>query len=396
VHGVTLKVLVSTPVNSVTGYGNDGIELIQALVRWGADVYTVPASVFPPVPREVAAVFTKPIPSHVDLLISHKCPQELAHPDRCGIFSVATVALAWTMWEWDSIANVDTISDLNCEHAFRVTDNLRDSLARFDATLAYDEVSKSALDPFHDNIHVLQGGVTPLDYMARDWFSNPFRFIMCGVLSARKNPFAAINAFKKLRDAGELEHATLTLKSTYPGLHPRMEKWCPGLHLIHDLWPIEQVHEFFGQSHVMVAPSWGEGKNRPAIEFATSGGAVVAPMIGGHAQWMSSEYTWPVRYNLKDFGSGSHGADVDVDHLAEIMLELYTDRASTRLRAERAAQCLPAQVAWPSVLERLMFRLPAIAGGRGSEVSALMRACRRAPASEGVHLASARSALDPV
>jgi hypothetical protein len=390
-----LKVLVSAPANPVTGYGNDGIELIQALLRWGADVYALPASVFPPLPREVAAVFTKLIPAEVDLLITHKCPQELAHMDRCGIFSAATVTLAWTMWEWDSLANVDIIDATNCEHAFRVTDNLFDSLARFDAVLAYDAVSRSALTPYHNNIHVLQGGVTPLQLMNRDWFSSPFRFFMCGVLSARKNPFAAITAFKRLRDAGELADATLTLKSTHPGFHSMMEQWCPGLHLIHELWTMERVHAFFQQCHVMLAPSWGEGKNRPAIEFATSGGAVVAPMIGGHAQWMSPDYTWPVRFKLKDYGAGARGASVDVDHLAEIMLDLYTNRASTRLRAERAAQCLPAQVSWDSVLERLMLRLPSMAGGRGSEVAALMRACRMAPAPDGVHLASARGALDP-
>lgn len=386
--------LVSAPTNSVTGYGNDGVELIQALLRWGADVYAAPGSVFPPIPRDVAAVLTKQIPSSVDLLLSHRCPQELARIDSSGIYSVGTVALAWTMWEWDSLLNVDIVDFRNCEHAFRVTDHLRKSLSRFDAVLAYDEVSSSALRPYHDNVHILQGGVTPLAPVDREWFSSPFRFLMCGVLSERKNPFAAVTAFKQLRDSGELRNATLTLKSTYPAMPPAMEKWCPGLKLISEVWPTSRVHELFRSCHVMVAPSCGEGKNRPGLEFATSGGAFVGTRYGGHAQWMSSEYTWPIRFTLKDFGAGARGADADVGHLAEIMLKLYTDRACTKLKASLAASCLPAQVSWDSVLERLMLRLPEIVPGRGVEVASLMRACRRAP--DSADASRVRAALDAI
>jgi hypothetical protein len=387
-----LKVLVSAPVNSVTGYGNDGIELIQALLRWGADVYAAPGSVFPPIPRDVAAVLTKRIPESVDLLLAHKCPQELARSESCGIYAAATVALAWTMWEWNSLSNVDTVNSANCEHAFRVTDYLRESISRFDAVLAYDEVSQQALTPYHDNIHILQGGVTPLQPVKRDWLASPFRFLMCGVLSERKGPFKAVNAFKILRDAGELTDATLTLKSTYPSMHPAMEQWCPGLKIVNALWPTSRLHELFGVSHVMLAPSRGEGKNRPGIEFATSGGAFVGPRFGGHAQWMSSDYTWPVNFTLRDFGAGAHGADVSVSHLAEIMLALYTDRHETKRRADTAARCLPAQVSWDSVLECLMLRLPSIVPGRGAEVASVMRSVRRSSDSAGE--SRIRAALD--
>jgi glycosyltransferase involved in cell wall biosynthesis len=373
-----LKVLLSCPVNTVTGYGVDGVELAQALMEWGADVYLHPSGIHPPLPADISALLTKPIPEHVDLLISHRCPQELAaSPESAGLYSVATVALAWSMWEWSSLDNIDEVSQSNCEHAFKARDHMEKALSRFDGVLAYDEVSQQALAPYHARVDILQGGCRALPEVRRDWDAKPFRFLMLGALSSRKNPFAAVLAFKKLREAGELENAQLVLKTTIPGLHPSMEQWCPGLKIIGELWSVDQVHELYRQSHVLLAPSWGEGKNRPAIEFATSGGAVAATMIGGHAQWMSPEYTWPLRFNLEETSPGALAAVVDSDHLAETMLALYTDRAETARRSAVAARVLPGVVSWERVLERLMLKLRDIAGPRGEEVATLMRVCKR-------------------
>lgn len=393
-----MKVLLSAPVNTATGYGNDGVELARALLRWGADVYLHPSGVHPPVPPEVAVLLTKPIPDHVDLLISHRCPQELARQESAGVYATSTVSLAWTMWEWDSLANVDELSLGNCEHAFRVTDHLADTLKSFDAVLAYDKVSAKALAPYHSKIAVLQGGVTPVKPVARDWQASPFRFLMLGALSARKNPFAAITAFKNLRDRGELADAQLVLKTTYPGLHPAMEQWCPGLKIIGEVWPEAQVQELYRQSHVLLAPSWGEGKNIPAAQFAMSGGAVAATSVGGHAEWMAESYSWPLRYTLEATSSaGARGAVVDPEHFEEVMLALYTDRAETARRAAVASRVLPAMLNWDSVLERLMLRLRDFAGLRGSEVETLMRACRK-PSLDDAEIASikGRAAFDGV
>lgn len=394
-----MKVLLSGPFNTQTGYGTDLVELAQALLRWGVDLYIHPSGVHPPLPADVLAVLTKPIPKHVDLLISHRCPQELAFsPESAGLYASATVAVAWTMWEWRSLANVDEVNQANCEHAFRVSDNLKRALTSFDVVFAYDEVSQEALSPYHSRVDILQGGVEPLPLMRRDWTSSPFRFLMVGALSSRKNPFAAIKAFKKLRDAGELADAQLVLKSSLQTLHPAMEQWCPGLRVICETWSVAQIHELYRQSHVLLAPSWGEGKNRPAIEFASSGGAVAATRVGGHAQWMRDEYSWPIEYRWLETSPGAAAAIADEDHLAELMLQLYTDRAETARRAEIAARVLPAMVRWHAVLERFCARVASVAGSRGVEVAALMRACRRPDVAEDVVVreARARGALDGV
>jgi hypothetical protein len=393
-----VKVLVSVPVNAVTGYGTDGIELLRALMRWGADVYLHPSGIHPPLPSEVAALLTKPIPEHVDLFISHRCPQELARPESAGVYATSTVALAWTMWEWDSLDNVDRIGEGNCEHAFRVTDNLAGALKGFDAVLAYDKVSQKAMSPYHQQVEVLQGGVTAaLPPTPRDWQASPFRFLMVGALSNRKNPFAVIQAFKNLRDRGELRDAQLVLKTTFGGLHPAMEQWCPGLRIIGEVWPEQQIYELYRLSHVLMAPSWGEGKNIPAAQFAMSGGAVAATFVGGHAQWMSDAYAFPLKFEMREIYPGARGAVVDPVHLEETMLRIYTDRGDTARRASTAARVLPSMMSWDKVLERLMLRLGDLAGRRGHEVEAMMRACKRSD-SEDPDFAKLRSrgALDGV
>ncbi len=395
-----MKVLLSCPVNSVTGYGTDGIELAQALVEWGADVYLHPSSVVSPLPADVAVLLTKPIPRKVDLILSHRCPQELARgADAAGLLAESTLRVAWTMWEWDSLANVDEVDQNTCEHSFQVFPALESALKPFDVVLAYDEISQMALQPHHPSVDILQGGCTPLAPMTRNYHDEfPFRFLMTGALTSRKNPFAAINAFRSLRLDGELKDAQLVLKTTRPGLHPAMESWTPGLRIINEVWPAEQLHALYRECHALLAPSWGEGKNRPAIEFATSGGAVAATAFGGHRQWLSSDYAWPLRFDLVETSPGARGARVDQEHLQEVMLALYQDRAETSRRAAVAARVLPGMVAWPRVLERLSLRLRDVAGDRGAEVSALMRACRRPEKTEDslAHDLMRRSAFDGI
>jgi glycosyltransferase involved in cell wall biosynthesis len=361
-----MKVLVSGAMNTVTGYGNDTIELCRALLRWGCDVSVHPASIYPPIPIETSAILTKPIPSTVDLAITHRCPQELASVEASGMRSMAIVSLAWSMWEFPSLSNSSAY----------VINNLRERLSSFDALLAYDPVSCEALSPFHKKTHILQGGVAPLSKLSRDWFESTFRYCMLGVLSPRKNPWAAIRAFKDLRSEGELQNSELILKTVVPGLPAKLEQWCPGLKIIKQAWPEEQISSFYANCHAMIAPSRGEGKNIPAVQFATSGGAVAATQVGGHAQWLSNDVGFPLRWEWQDSVDG-RGALVDQNHLKETMLRLYTDRAEARQRGECAARTLPAMVSWDRVLDRLCNMLPSLAGRRGEEVAEKMQTCRQ-------------------
>lgn len=386
---LSFKVLISTPLNNVTGYGLDGIGVINAFIHLGADVYIDVSCVRAPIPPQIAVLLTKPIPSEVDLLISHRCPQELSLITQNGAITNATVSIAWSMWEWTSLDIVDVITETNCEHQSRLQNTLATSLSRFDALLAYDNVSYSALSPYHKNTQVLQGGFSPAQWrpVERDW-SKPLQFAMCGMLTAtRKQPWLAIEAFNSLQEEGYLEGSTLELHTLAPGLHPGMMEHYPNIKISYEIWSQKRLAAFYASKHVLLAPSRGEGKNLAAMEMATTGGVVVATNAGGHAMWLSSQFGYPLDYkwvaepNLPKCKS----AQVSVEHLRQTMLHIDANRAEAAQRGQLAAQIVPQMCAWDRVVERLIDKLPALVpghgggSGRGDYVRNLALMCRQEP-----------------
>lgn len=402
-----MRVLLSGYFNDVTGFGVDGIGLARALLRRGFDVYLDPLNVFPPLPREVAALLAKPLPGEVDLAISYRRPAELADRTTAGATVPAYLTVAWTMYEWTSLANLDypdifatdrPLTDLGEPVRSGTVERLAANMAIFDALITTDQVSHRALGHLHPNTFVLQGGYEPELWppMGRDWSASPFRFVMVGALSNRKNPFAVIRAFKALRDAGELADATLTLKSTQPGITPRVGEWAPGVEVVLAGWSMSKLREFYGSCHALLAPSRGEGKNLPAVEFASTGGAVAVTDVGGHAQWASTEYTWtlPFEWSPVPGYPDCQEAEVDGGALADAMLEMYRDRGEARRRGEIASKVLPAMCGWDSVVERLLTELSRRCGRRGREIADLAAMIRRPERDSSRDAMAATAALE--
>ena len=344
-----LRVLLKSPLNALTGYGRDGLALACALERAGCHVMLHPISLCPPVPSQVAQMLTRPIEAPFDLLVNHVDPAQLGITS--GERKSARVAVAWTMWEWEAIG----------PQAWEDTLGLR--LERFDHLLCYDDTTSGALAPYVrmgpagtsvPEPHLLQGGYDPefwaTDPRERDW-SGPIRFGMAGVLNQRKNPFAAIEAFEEVvrRHPGTELHLKTMDRSLHPGLEDRYE----GLHLHYAFWTDAQMREFYRSIHAYVAPSWGEGKNLPAIEAATTGAVPVVSDVGGHRMWASSELAYVVPGEWADLG-GQRGVRVDQGALVEAMCRVVTHRAEARQKGEVAARTLPSQMCWDAVVARLL------------------------------------------
>lgn len=343
------RLLLKTALTPHSGYGSDGIYLVRALSQLGFEVYLRPLNVSPPLPVDVAMHLTRAPEAPFDYLLHH------TDPDQLGLtrqeHASSKIRVAWSMWEFLGVGDM----------AERAT--LSKRLADYTNLLCYDDVSQETLGgqaPDSVKVEKLQGG-----YWSEDWAGDPaerewvgtFHYAMVGALNLRKNPFAAINAFKALKDEhGEAFDAELHLKTTV-ALPQQMEEWCPGLKIHSQLWPQEVLKKFYGQVNLLLAPSWGEGKNLPALEAMSSGCPVAATDFGGHHEWISTDWAYPLNFTLEAHVPDMRSARVDEAQLKDVMWSAYTDRHRAKVKGELAAQTIPAMMDWMQVAERLRVKL---------------------------------------
>ena len=223
-----MKVIVETPLSTFTGYGNDGIGLIQALQRWGADVYVNPKNVDPPLLPEIAVLLTRQLEKPFDLAIHHIDPMQM-EMDPTKVLA-SKINVGWSMWEYSTVDNMKGKSDFGKRTRF------------YDALIGYDSVTVEAFRPRmmkHRTVEpvkmpdgretgrivktnedvkllALQGGFWPETWekVERDWFGDRFGFCMVGQLHERKEPFLAIEAFGELKQDGGFDGAELHLKAS--------------------------------------------------------------------------------------------------------------------------------------------------------------------------------------
>jgi glycosyltransferase involved in cell wall biosynthesis len=270
---------------------------------------------------------------------------------------------------------------------------LRGRLKWFDMVLGYDPVSLAALEPYiPPKVHrgILQGGFDAGEWKRteRDWFSERFGFIMHGALNDRKQPWLAIQAFQELKfeKGADFAGATLALHTNAPGkLFPELNEPFRNskIRVFVDAFDKPTLDEFYASAHCLLAPSRGEGKNLPALEFMTTGGVVAATNFGGHTMWMNGDYAYPLDYELAPTFPGrpwaAHDARVSTEHLKEVIWHIYTHRAEAREKGSLAARTIPQMCDWQTVIEDLFRRVGDQVTGPGPEVAAQAFACRREP-----------------
>jgi glycosyltransferase involved in cell wall biosynthesis len=358
-----LKVLIKAPFSVYTGYGNDGIGLTRAHMRAGSDVYIQATHVDAPLPEDIAILLTKRLEAPFDLIHHHIDPAQLGLLDEER--RAAKITVAHTMWEYDSLKNLKGRS------------KLKKAMRNYDLLLGYDQVTVDAFKPYLSDKTigaVLQGGYLPENWpkVEKDWFSNRFGFCMTGMLHERKDPFVTIMAFKELKEeyTEEFEPAELHLKTQVPGLHSAMEQWVPKLRVHYDSWPEDVLKQFYSMQHVLCAPSRGEGKNMPALEFQSMGGAVIATNWGGHTGWLSNEYAYPLNYTLMPLDGNPYvkNARADTAHMKELMLHTFRNRAEVKKKADLAAEIIPQTMSWDTKINQLYRKIAELIPGRGQDL----------------------------
>lgn len=349
---MTLRIALKVPLSIYIGYGNDGIGIASELVDYGAEVHLIPGTlVDSPLPPKVANLFTREKLQDYDLSLHHLDPDSFFNAE--GWEKTGGLKVGWTMWEASNFLNSERV------------DSLRERLAPYDVFLAYDANTANALSDYFDGeIRVLQGGYDPSSYqfVEREWFDpDHFRFAQVGQLHDRKDPWVSIKAFRELKEEypQEFDGAELHLKNSLPGaFFPGMaEIFEPfKIRFYNDIWDKPTLDRFYSQMHCLLAPSRGEGKNLPALEFQSTGGITIATNWGGHTQWLNKEYSYPLDYVLRpvdDKNLNTLNARASVEHLKELMLHVYRNRAEAKAKGKLASEIIPAMSSWKSVIDRM-------------------------------------------
>lgn len=193
--------------------------------------------------------------------------------------------------------------------------------------------------------------------------------------NSRKDPFVAIQAFVDLKRKypKDFDGAELHLKNNIRNLHPDMENWCPKLRVHYDTWPTDVLNAFYQSQHVLLAPSRGEGKNLPALEFMTTGGAVIATNWGGHTEWLDPQWAYPLDYVLREESPqypNCKSARASTEHMKELMMHTYRNRAEVKAKADLASQMIPKMCNWDSVVEKMFYRIRDNVPEKGADVFA--------------------------
>jgi glycosyltransferase involved in cell wall biosynthesis len=352
-----VKAVVQAPVSEVTGYGKDGIGIVRALQRCGVEVYLFPTEVITPLPKDIAGLLLRPPNPPYDILIQHVEPKQLSiDPD---LRRQTNIAIAWSMWEWNSFERLEN------------KDTLTDRLKEFDLVLGYshntvEAFNKTCGDALRNDPQLLQGGYDSQkwSYQARNWTGVPFTYFMLGKLGSRKNSELAIQAFTELKEEHNDFHARLNLK-TYASELDHLENYHPDINIYTGTFSHEGMKKFYSDQHVLLAPSHGEGKNLPALEFMTTGGVVIGASWAGHRGWMSPEYSYPVRYELIPYEDDENTAwaQPDKEHFKEQMLHVYNNRGEARQKGLIASSVIPQMLDWDSVIDKLFMRIKRLQNG---------------------------------
>ena len=348
-----MKILLEGPLSATGGYGRDLIGLSRTLLERGHSVTLNPLSVQVPLPVDIANLlstehYQKP---PYDIRISHMPPTDVQLSDVDA--NNAKVNIWWTMWEYDNYPN-------------EWSDQLRYYTKAFDHFVAYDQGTMSALSPHLDILNkvTVQGG-----YESEDWKVSPIRerlpseatflFGTVGDLTARKNPVVLIQAFRRFKDANPDADAVLMLKTRAPFRGWQAGPFVDtdyGIEEIVDVWDHGQLEAFYWRMGAYVAPSFGEGKNLPALEAATCGVPLILSDIPGHG-WAkvvdSVQFVGGKRGNLRLQGIPMGGLMVDVEQLAEALANAYHNRVEYRQRAITNVPTVVSSMDWYRVVERL-------------------------------------------
>lgn len=365
-----MRMMLRSSFDTYTGYGNDAVDMAIWFQKAGVDVVPWPTGVIPGLPRQFTDLLTKEPGGLYDLAVTFAPPFDIRPADFAGL---ARTAVGWTMWEKTPLLPVDMRGHgwtnvgrrrhwwSHPEHRpasdVRETNpRKRDWLDRLVVTCHDNVEAFQHLDPTAD-IAVCPNGIDPNRWpeIDRSGADRPFTFASVGMLAGRKDPFATLQAWRLAHEMDPTFDARLIMKTSCPGLHPKIAEAYPGVEIITATWPTARVLEFYGQVDVLVSTSRGEGNNKPAMEFMSTGGPVMATNWSGHRNWLHPDTGYPLGGQLVKWSDDVRfDFRVDLKQTAETFLHCWRNPAEVRRKGQIAARVIRADLSWEKVCERFL------------------------------------------
>lgn len=355
--------LLRSGFDTYTGYGNDAVDMANLFTRAGIDVVPWPTSLMPGLPRTFTDLLTKNPAGQYDVAVSFMPPFDLHPTDFAGL---ARTAIGWTMWEKTPLvredmrghdwANWKTRKHWWSPSARSKNGLKKDWLDRMVVTCHDNVPAFEHLDP-HLDYAVCPNGIDPERWpvLDRRGADRPFTFASIGMLAGRKDPFATLAAWRLAQEMDPSFDARLILKTSCPGLHPKIMEAFTNVEVISTAWTSQEVLEFYGRVDVLVSTSRGEGNNKPAMEFMSTGGPVMATNWSGHRNWLHPDTGYPLGGALATWPDGvRQDFRVDIEETARTFLHCWRNPAEVRRKGEIASRVIRADLSWERVCDRFL------------------------------------------
>jgi glycosyltransferase involved in cell wall biosynthesis len=193
-----------------------------------------------------------------------------------------------------------------------------------------------------------------------------FKFLHISSGFPRKGIDLLLQAFS--RAFSKNDDVCLIIK-TFPNSHNNVEEQinkiqqinrdCPEIILINDDLDDDVISYLYNQSHVLVAPSRGEGFGLPIAEAMLMGVPVITTGFGGQCDFCTDENSWLINYEFKRAEThmnldDSVWVEPDVNHLTELMQLLKKlPNDDKRKKTEKARENIQKNFKWIDCASRL-------------------------------------------
>lgn len=374
-----MRVLMSAQFDRFSGYGNDAVDIAIGLAREGVDVVPWPTKVLPGIEPEFAHLLTKNPASTYDVVLAFAPPFDIQPDD---LVRLAPRAVGYSMWETSRLTDDDMrrhgFGDL-APHIVPEHDPEpgltweADYEGRYWSWSKHSNLDHRGLDlmivtcPMNVDAFRAVDATVPIDVLpcgvdvakfaeVRRPTDRRMRFGMIGMLAGRKDPFALLQAWQELKEEHPEFDAVLSLKTACPGLHPKLVEVYPDVELFDRAWTPQQVIDWYSTIDVLVSVSRGEGNNKPAMEFMSTGGPVIATDWSGHQNWLYPESGYPLRGELRPVHPGRDDVldfRVDQQHLKDTLYHCWSNREEVALKGARAARLVRGSLSWEVICAKL-------------------------------------------